>query len=511
MHPFIKKALTFITASALAAQAVCITAFAKPDWPSDTGIMAEAGIIMDMDSKAVLFGQNIHVGYPPASITKLLTALVVAENCEMDETVTFSHDAIYNVESGSSNSLELEEGDTLSVEESLYAMLLISSNPAANALAEHTAGSREAFVEMMNAKLTELGCAESHFANPSGLNDDNQYVSAYDMALIATAAFQNETVLAISSSKNHTVPATSKRPNGSDIQMEHRLLVTTDTSSQFYLEGAVAGKTGYTSKAGNTLVTYAKRDGRNIVSVILKGTQPQYYMDAKTIMNFGFSSFHNAPVNGNETFLQENQQLEVNGAAYPASDLSLDEQAVITLPGTAVFSDAERTLATDLPAGHPADAVAMLQYTYNDRAVGSSYIRSASLSAAPAAPAASGNANGVADGSGGGADADTSTQPQGADHSDENGKADPATPSPRQSTPIPWLPILVVLAILALAAGGIFFFQYRQRKEREALARRKERRRQRLLESGVSEEEFAALVAARMKEQAVRDNQRKRR
>lgn len=490
MRHLLYRAITFVTTAALLTQAATLTAFAKPDWPSDTGIMAEAGIIMDMDSKAVLFGQNIHVAYPPASITKLLTALVVAENCEMDEVVTYSYAAIFNVESGSSNKLELEEGDTLSVEDSLYAMLLISNNPSANALAEHTAGSREAFADMMNAKLEELGCRESHFMNPSGLNDDNQYVSAYDMALIAVAAFENEKVLEIASSKTHTIPATTNRPNGSNIEMEHRLLMTGDTGSQYYLEGAVAGKTGFTSKAGNTLVTYAQRDGRNLVSVILKGTQPQYYMDAKTIMNFGFSTFKNIQVSGSETFLQEHQQLEAGGATFPVSELSLDGQAVITLPATAEFSDAERTLVTDLPDGHPEDAAAMLQYTYNDRNIGTAYIYAESLKAAPAA---SGNI----------AQDDTPSQSGGADQSE----ADPAdgdmphkdadSPSDQPKKNIGWIAASVLFIVLGLIAGGALFIQYRRRKEREALARRKERRRQRLLESGISEEEFAALVAER--------------
>lgn len=501
MRHLIHKIITFAATAALLTQTFTLTAFAKPDWPSDTGIMAEAGIVMDMDSGTVLFGQNIHVAYPPASITKLLTALVVAENCEMDEVVTYSHDAIFNVESGSTNKLELEAGDTLSVEDSLYAMLLISNNPSANALAEHTAGSREAFADLMNAKLEELGCKESHFMNPSGLNDDNQYVSAYDMALIATAAFENETVLEIASSKTHEVPATTNRPDGSTIQMEHRLLMTSDTSSQFYLEGAVAGKTGFTSKAGNTLVTYAQRDGRNLVSVILKGTQPQYYLDGKTIMDFGFSSFKNMQVSGNEAFLQENQQLEANGSTFPVSELTLDDQAVITLPATAEFSDAERTLVTELPKGHPQDAAAMLQYTYNDRNIGSAYIYAESLKAAPAV---SDNVAGT----------DTPANPDETQAETKPADGSPAgqdadSPSGQAKKGVNWIAALAIFAVMALIAGGVLLIQYRQRKEREALARRKERRRQRLLESGVSEEEFAALLAERTRKKDASDRKRR--
>ena len=119
-------------------------AYAAPDWPSNISIEADGGVVMDADSGAVLFGKNLHETYYPASITKVLTALVVLENCDLNEEVTYSYDAVYNVESGSSNA-GLDEGDVLTVRDSLYAMLLQSANEAANALAEHVAGSREAF------------------------------------------------------------------------------------------------------------------------------------------------------------------------------------------------------------------------------------------------------------------------------------------------------------------------------------------------------------------------------
>ncbi len=156
-------------------QAGVFPALAKPAWPNDVGIEGEAGIVIDEETGAVLFGQNIHLPFAPASITKLLTALVVIERCSsLDDVVTFSHDAVYNVEQGSSNPMALEEGDQITVRDCLYIMLLRSSNQAANALAEHIGGSREGFAAMMNEKIRELGCKESNFANPSGLNDENQ-------------------------------------------------------------------------------------------------------------------------------------------------------------------------------------------------------------------------------------------------------------------------------------------------------------------------------------------------
>ena len=121
-------------------------AYAEATWPDYVPIQAEGGIVMDADTGTVLYGKNIHTAYYPASITKIMTALVVIENCSLDEMVTFSHNAVYNVEAGSS-SAGLDEGDVLSVRDCLYALLLKSANESANALAEHVAGSTEAFAE----------------------------------------------------------------------------------------------------------------------------------------------------------------------------------------------------------------------------------------------------------------------------------------------------------------------------------------------------------------------------
>lgn len=452
------------------------TALARPDWPSDMGIMAEGGIVMDFNSGAVIFGQNIHQASPPASITKLLTALVVLENSSLDETVTFSYDAINNVEAGSGNKLSLETGDQLSVEDCLYAMLLVSSNQAANALAEHVGGSREGFVEMMNQKIEELGCGESHFANPSGLNDEDQYVSPYDMALIAKAAFSNETLLTIDSAKTYTIPATINNPDGLTIQMEHRLLVTEDPSSQFYCEGAVAGKTGYTSLAGNTLVTYAARDGQELIAVVLKGSQPQYYLDSKTLLEFGFSNFQNWNIAENETAYTTGQEpIAIGETQYEPSDLSLDADAQITLPNSAEFLDADRELVTDLGEDRPMGAVALVQYSYNDREIGSSYLYSAkALQAAMEESAAQ-------------EESEAQEPPQETQASTEPEEAHKGI-----SLSVILIPVLV-LAAAALTAGAVFYIRREQKREREELARRRERRLKRLRESGVSEEEFERL------------------
>lgn len=498
MRNRIRKITVFFISFIMAANLGAIKVHGKPDWPSDTGIMAEAGIVIDADSKTVLFGQQIHVPFPPASIAKLLTALVVAENSSLEDLVTFSRDAVYNVESGSGNKLSLEEGDVLSVEECLHMLLLLSSNQSANALAEHVAGSREAFVEMMNQRIAAIGCGESHFANPSGLNDDNQYVSAYDMALIAAEAFENDIVFRISSTRQSRIRPTVNNPEGANITMEHRILMAQDSGSEYYCQGAVAGKTGYTSIAGNTLVTCAERDGRRLISVILKGSQPQYYIDGKTILNFGFASFKNESVGNRETFMDEQSELEIGGNVYPMSQLRL-EDSVVTLPATAEFLDAERAFVTDLPEKSLPGAVAMLQYTYNDRKVGSAYIIDTELEARLAAEEASRAA------------AEASGEDPGEDDVDIPQTEPEETPSDqtepdRQGGGGGGFHLDVRTALIGggaaglLAAAGAVVFMTVRRKKRERILReqRRERRRQRLQEIGYKEEDFEELVRRRL-------------
>lgn len=479
-----KRLCGFFLTLALSCSLTAFPVFAKPDWPADTGVQSEAGIVMDMDSGAVLFAQNIHVQLPPASITKLLTALVVAEHASMDEQVTFSHDAVYNVESGSGNKLGLEEGDVLSVKDSLSVMLLQSSNQAANALAEHVAGSREAFADMMNEKAEALGCRESNFENPSGLNDEAQLTSAYDMALIGAAAFSDPEILEICSAKKATLPPTKNNPEGRTYSLEHKLVVTEDGTSEYYYPEAVAGKTGYTSLAGQTLVTYAVKDDRRQVAVTLKSTQKTHYSDTKTILDFCFARFKNVNIADNEIeYVTGDTPVTIAGETYDPSELSIDSGAVITIPNDAQFTDADKALETDLPEDHPQEAVARLVYTYNERRVGDAWIYSSRAQAVNATPSEPGE------------DTPQESQPEKDGQDVKTGLKLPRA-------------VLIgggaVLVLALIAGGGVFWFKRRQAAERERQRILREKRRQRLADIGYTEEDFERLLDERRKQHDMR-------
>lgn len=489
-----KKIGSTVLSVILICQMMVMTVWARPEWPADTGIMAEAGIVIDVDTGTMLFGQNSRRTYYPASITKLVTAYVVLEHTTPEEMVTFSDDAINNVESGSGNSLKLAVGDKLSVEDCLYAMLLRSSNQAANALAEHVGGSRDGFVAMMNEAIAKLGCTASRFKNPSGLNDPEQLVTPYDMAVIAKAAFENEELLKIASAKQHTLPATQQNPEGLTITVEHKLL---RESESLYYPDAVAGKTGWTSIAGNTLVTYAERDGRRLIAVILKGGQPQYYMDTTTLLDFGFDRFQNIDIAAqNLPYTTGDTPVTIGDQTYAPSDLSYSSPSVITLPNEAVYTDAELTMDTALPDNHPTGAVAVLRYTYNDRKIGEVYLCSKS--------AAEAEANAEA---GAALPAETESGPQSEPEPTVQPESQPETAAPdtQGEEPKPaarddgitkiLLGLAAVAVVLVIGAGG--YLVYEQKQEAKRREQRRARRHQRLMEDGCTEEEFKRVLEER--------------
>lgn len=251
---------------------------------------AQGAVLYDATHNQFLFSKNADTQYYPASITKLMTALLVAENCNLSDTVTFSQTAVSNLESGAVT-LQVKAGDTFTVKDCLYGLLLKSANEVANGLAEHVSGSVSAFADKMNEKAASLGCTHTHFANPNGLNNANHFTTAHDMALIANAAFNNATVRQVASTLHYDFPATASVPTVRTLTMGHKML--NPANSQYY-EGIIGGKTGYTSLAGNTLVTCAERNGVRLIAVILKSSQT-HYDDTKKLLDYGFAVAGSAP------------------------------------------------------------------------------------------------------------------------------------------------------------------------------------------------------------------------
>ena len=246
-------------------------------------ISAQGAILYDVTHDNFIFEKNADKQFPPASITKVLTALLVLEHAKLTDTVTYSKTAVTNLESGAVT-LQLQEGDKVSVKDSLYGLMLKSANEVANGLAEHVGGSLNGFSSMMNAKAKELGCTNSNFVNPNGLNHSEHYTTARDMAKITAEAFKNETFREIISTASYKFPET-KAAKARTISMGHKMIYKSNAA---YYSGILGGKTGYTSKAGNTLVTCVERDGVRMVAVILK-SNGTHYTDTKALFDYGFA------------------------------------------------------------------------------------------------------------------------------------------------------------------------------------------------------------------------------
>ncbi len=259
-------------------------------------ISADAAILIDSSSEKVLYSKNENQKMYPASTTKILTAILTIENCNLNDVVTVPYEAISSITSGYSVAA-LQTGEQLTVEQLLQVMLVHSANDAANVLAFHVSGSIENFANLMNNKVSELGLTNTHFTNPSGMHDENHYTTAHDLAIIMKYCMKNDTFRSLSSLKYCTIPATNKY----DVRVfntTNELLIydNRDVSSNYYYKYAIAGKTGYTTQAKNCLVSVAKKENLELICVVLSaGIYPNNvsakFVDTKSIFDYGYNNY----------------------------------------------------------------------------------------------------------------------------------------------------------------------------------------------------------------------------
>lgn len=434
-----------------------------PEFPYD--LRAAAAIVMDVDTGAVLYGKDIHSKRYPASITKILTALVVIEHSNLSEEVHFTKEAVSGLESGAVT-INAAEGDVLTVKDCLYALLLKSANEVANALAIHVAGSVPAFCELMNRKAEELGCLNSDFRNPNGLTDENHVTTAYDMALIASACMNNSTFMELESEPTRKLSGTVNNPDGLTVTIGHQMLKESD-----YYDGRVkAGKTGFTSAAGNTLVTMALENGRRLAAVVLKDANPDHYKDTKKLLDFGFENFENITIRSDEAaelFSVPEKLLSDGKTEEGKYELSLRTGVSATVPKGTGKETLTASFEYGVPENAPDGAIAYLTVSsLGHPGTGAYVINSYKESEADV-------------------DIEVETKERAGTAKEPDDEKRPAE--------IPWKGIA---AGAAASAAGVFVFFFRKRKKEEemkALAR-KERRKERLQSMNMTEEEFAETV-----------------
>lgn len=256
--------------TAACALAVWMALWTLPLRAEAVSTSATSAILVDVDSGRVLYEHNADAKMLIASTTKIMTALVAIEEGDLSQTVKVSREAAYT----EGSSMYLKEGEELTLETLLYGLMLCSGNDAAVAIAQAVSGSVEAFAERMNAKAAELGMTGSSFANPNGLDDEKHYSTARDMARLACAAVNNETLVRIASTKSITI-------SGRTMTNHNKLLS--------WVDGCIGLKTGYTQAAGRTLVSCAERNGQRLVAVTLQDGND--WADHQSLYDYGFAAY----------------------------------------------------------------------------------------------------------------------------------------------------------------------------------------------------------------------------
>ena len=336
-------------------------------WPQGPMVQAAGVCLMDMDTGTILYWKNADTIYYPASITKIMTAMLAIKYGDMSDTITCSEE-VYNLEEEASH-LGYHPGEKVTMIDALYGFVLHSANDLGIAIAEHIAGSISAFADLMNEEARALGCEHTHFANPHGLHEEDHYTCALDMALIATEAYSLPLFRQIDGTEEYQIDPTPETDEIRYLYNHHQMI---HEESDYYRSYCTGGKTGFTDEAWNTLVTYGEKDGMRLVCVLMHENGPgRAYDETALLMEYGFENFTHedttqgikAPTFSELTglnYLGETSAL-FKSAEMEKSTLTMDEPGLVTIPK-------DRT-AADLSAS-PAAGDGTIVYTYRGWTVG---------------------------------------------------------------------------------------------------------------------------------------------
>ncbi len=251
-------------------------------------ITATSAAVIDCIDGKILYNKNMDEKLYPASLTKILTAILVVENCDLQDVATVSQHAIDSVEYGYLTA-NIKAGEQLTVEQLLNMLIISSCNDVSNVLAEHIAGSTEAFVEMMNKKAEEIGCTNSHFVNCSGEHSENHYSTAHDMVLIGKYAMQYDEIKNIANKISYRLGPTNVYDKDDRLYETSNEMILSGSSNYYrYVSGV---KTGFTTPAGYCFMGYSVKNDMPLVSVVMKSTTSNSrYDDTKQILEYAYAN-----------------------------------------------------------------------------------------------------------------------------------------------------------------------------------------------------------------------------
>ena len=255
-------------------------------------IYSESAIVIEGETGKILYDKDIYSRKFPASTTKILTAIIAIEECDLEEKAIASHSAIFSIKSGYSIA-NIHEGESFTIRELLDVLMIQSANEAANIIAEHVSGSVEEFAKLMNKKAKEIGCLDSNFVNANGAHDDNHYSTAYDLAMIAKYCMKNETFREIAKKQECKLPATDKFEQERFFRNTNSLM---QKNSRYYYPYCTGIKTGFTTPAKNCLISSSNKDGFELISVILHAETTDdgssaRYVDTINLFEYGYNNY----------------------------------------------------------------------------------------------------------------------------------------------------------------------------------------------------------------------------
>lgn len=282
----IKKRIILVLTAILIFANMPIAVYAANYADIQQAVQSETAILIDADTGQILFEKNMHRQMYPASITKIMTALLALENAELSDIITMSYDAVFSVGRDTSH-IALDVDEQLTLEQALHALALQSANDAANGIAEHIGGSMDGFADMMNDRAALAGALNTNFVNAHGLSDDNHVTTAHDMAQITMAAFSTPHFAEIFGATYYEMPPTNKQPETRYFHCTNAMVM-----GRYSYDGVIAEKTGWTSASQNTLVTIAQRDGRTLIVVVMKSQAAKIkWEDTTALLDYGFDNF----------------------------------------------------------------------------------------------------------------------------------------------------------------------------------------------------------------------------
>lgn len=348
-------------------------------------ITAESAILIDADSGEILFEKNANTKMYPASTTKMLTGILAIENGNLNKKITVDDKSPYEIRG---THIALNPGEVLPFNDILHGLLIESANDCAQVLAKHISGSIESFSKLMNDKAKEIGAINTNFTNPHGLHDSEHTTTAYDLALIARYAMQNETFREIVQTKRYIIEPTNKQPEKRYLSNGNKLLYATGSGNKIRVdgntvnikyEGANGVKTGYTPQAMNCLVSSVTKGNKTLIAVVLKSAKTAVWIDSHELFNYGFNYFSTKQVAFKNEFIQN---ISVENGNIPFVTGILDKDILVNVSKSAENNINKNVIITEKIKAPVAigQVLGKIEWTIDDEVVAVSNIVAASES-----------------------------------------------------------------------------------------------------------------------------------